>query len=431
MFPTRKAAVVLAAVATLSMTACGGTIPSQSSGGSGSTDITVLSNFTSDVARGKVLDELIAEFNKTHGGKYKVVSKPEADWPTLQSKIKSMISAGSAPDVFLYNYNPNDLTREQSGKLMDWTPYLNADPQWKARFRPENLQAVTINGQTTGIPSDQAPALFYYHKDLFTKAGISGFPKTWAEFFADAEKLKKSGVAPITLMTSDDAWYAMNAFSYLTTGAGGPEAYGKGQSLDSPAVVSAAEQMKRLFGYSTKDAVGANYAVASRNFLSKQAAMVIDGPWLISTIQKDVKNPCDVGVAVAPTAGDGKVPPGYVVTDSLNVWGAGKQSDKAKADAVAEWMKFLTSNENAVKMSVQGEYPLAVKTTLNAADTSSANCQMKQVLQLSGAAPASIVQMGRQIKPAAQAKLPSMLEGLALGSVSPRDFAAQLQAANK
>jgi ABC-type glycerol-3-phosphate transport system substrate-binding protein len=299
----------LAAVAALALSACGGEIQSQS-GGSSSGEITILSNFTPDVARGKVLGQLVSDFNASHGDTYKVVSKPEADWPTLQAKIKSMISAGNAPDVFLYNYNPNDLSREKSGKLMDWASYLDGDAAWKARFRPENLAAVTHDGQITGIPSDQAPALFYYHKDLLAKAGVTSFPTRWPDFFAAADKLKKSGVAPITLMTSDDAWYAMNAFSYLATSAGGADAYGTGQSLDSPAITSAAEQMKRLFSYTTKDAVGANYAVASRNFLSKQAAMVIDGPWLISTIQKDVQNPCEVGVAVGPTAGDGKVPPG-------------------------------------------------------------------------------------------------------------------------
>jgi hypothetical protein len=94
-------------------------------------------------------------------------------------------------------------------------------------------------------------------------------------------------------------------------------------------------------------------------------------------------------------------------------------------------MKFFTSNENAVKMSVQGEYPLAVQTTLGQSDAAAANCQMKQVLDLAGAAPANVVQMGRQITPAAQAKLPSLLEGLALGSTSPQDFTEQLQAANK
>ncbi len=343
-----------------------------------------------------------------------------------------MIAAHSAPDVFLYNYNPSDLTREQSGELMDWSSYLNADPTWKASFRPENLQAVTVNGQIEAIPSDQAPVLFYYHKDLFQKAGIQSFPTTWTEFWQDADKLKASGVAPIALMTADDAWHTMNAFTYLTTAYGGTNVFAPDQSLNSPAVVQGATDLKKLFGYTTADAVGANYSISSNNFLTGKAAMVIDGPWLISSIQNQTGGTAsDVAVAVAPTNGDNKVPAGYIVTDSLNLWGAAKQSDKAKEQAVVAWMKFLTSPDSAKKLSVDGQYPLAVKTTLTQDDVTKAGPLMGQVLQLNTAAPAAVVEAVRNIKTSAQAQLPSLLEALAIGQTSPQDFATQLQNFNK
>jgi ABC-type glycerol-3-phosphate transport system substrate-binding protein len=431
---TAASAAQPTAGATDTTSASTGTTPAATTGttGSGSAvKVTVLSNFTSDVARGKVLNALIAQFNQSHVGQIEVVSSPDPDWPTLQQKIKSMIAAHSAPDVFLYNYNPSDLTREQSGELMDWSSYLNADPAWKASFRPENLQGVTVNGQIVAIPSDQAPVLFYYHKDLFTKAGIQTFPTTWTEFFQDADKLKASGVAPIALMTADDAWHTMNAFTYLTTATGGVNVFDPAQPLNSSAVVTGATQLKKLFGYTTSDAIGANYSISSNNFLTGKAAMVIDGPWMISSIQAKTGSPGDVAVAAAPTNGDGKVPPGYIVTDSLNLWGAAKQSDKAKEQAVVAWMKFLTSADSARKLSVEGQYPLAVKTTLTPADITAAGPLMGQVLQLNTAAPATVVEVVRNIKTAAQAQLPSLLESLALGQTAPQDFANQLQNFNK
>jgi len=293
------------------------------------------------------------------------------------------------------------------------------------------LQAVTVNNQTVGIPSDQAPVLFYYHKDLFQKAGISNFPTTWTEFWQDADELKASGVAPIALMTADDAWHSMNAFTYLATAVGGTKVFDVGQSLDSPAVVQGATDLKKLFGYTTADAVGANYSVSSNNFLTKKAAMVIDGPWLISNIQKQVADPNNVGVAAAPTNGDGKVPPGYIVTDSVNYWAAAKQTDKAKEQAIVAWMKFLTSEENAKRMSIEGEYPLAIKTNMTTEETGKANAQMSQVLQLSNAAPVAVVEAVRNIKTSAQAQVPSLLEGLAIGDTTPENFAKQLQSFNK
>ncbi|HZQ10603.1 MAG TPA: extracellular solute-binding protein [Anaerolineae bacterium] len=392
-------------------------------------EITVLSNFTPDVARGKVLAALADEFNKQHEGKIKVTLNTDPDWPALQAKIKSLIAAGTPPDVFLYNYNANDLTREKSGKLMDWKPYLDADPEWKAKFRPENLQALTIDGQIVGIPSDQSPVLFYYHKDLFDKAGITSFPKTWDEFWQAADKLKASGVAPIAMFTADDAWHAMNAFTAFGVSAGGKDVFQPGQPLDSPAVVKAAEELKKLFQYTTPDAVGANYSVSSRNFISKKAAMVIDGPWLISSIQKEVAQPCNVAVAAIPTYGDNKVPAGFIITDSMNPWAAAKQSSKEREQAIVEWMKFYTSDASAKRMSVEGEYPQAMKLTFTDQDKANANCNMAQVLDLSSQAPLGVVEAVRNIKPSAQSELPGMLEALALGTLTPEDFAKKLQAA--
>jgi raffinose/stachyose/melibiose transport system substrate-binding protein len=314
---------------------------------------------------------------------------------------------------------------------MNWAPYLDADPAWKSRFRPENLAALTINGEIVGIPSDQAPVLFYYHSDLFEKAGIKSFPKTWDEFFQACEMLKKSGVACIALMTADDAWHAMNAFTYVGASAGGKDAFAVGQSLDSPGVAKAAELLKRLFEYSTPDAVGANYAVSSRNFLTKKTAMIIDGPWLISSIQKDVQDPCKVMVATSPTLVDTKVPPGFIVTDSMNPWAAAKQPTKEREQAIVEWMKFFTSEDNVKRMSIEGEYPLAVKATFTNEDKAKANCQMAQVLDISNKAPVTVVEAVRNIKPAAYAELPGLLESLALGKISPEELAAKLQEFNK
>ncbi|TDE07917.1 ABC transporter substrate-binding protein [Jiangella asiatica] len=424
----------LVPAASLGLVACGSAVPEGQEGDSGDggeVTVTVMSNFTSDVARGQVLDELIAKFNEDHEGEYQVESAAEPDWPTLQQKIRSMISAGDPPDVFLYNYNPNDRSREESGALMDWSRYLDEDPEWKARFSPANLDAIALDGAIPGIPGDQAPALVYYHSDLLEQAGHDSFPATWDDFFTVAETLKSEGVAGLAMMTADDAWHTMNAFSYLATAAGGRDAYAPGESLDSDAIRRAAEDTRRLLELSTPDAVGGNYAVSSRNFLAKQALAVIDGPWLISSIQSDVEDPCTVQVAPAPTAGDGAVEPGYTVTDSLNVWGAAEQADEEKTEAVVAWMKYFTSNDSAVRMAVDGEYPLAVQTELGPEDAERASCQMRQVLEIANAAPASVVQMGREITSGAQAQLPSLLESLALGQRGPDEFAAGLQQANQ
>jgi ABC-type glycerol-3-phosphate transport system substrate-binding protein len=393
-------------------------------------EIDILSNFTPDVARGKALDKLIKEFNAQHEGEYMIVSKAQPDWPTLQKQIRSLISAGKTPDLFLYNFNPSDLSREKSGQLMDWSAALSADASWKDRFSPNNVDELTIDGKLVGIPADQSPAFVYYNMDLLKAAGVDAPPKTWDEFFADGEKLKAKGVAALAMYTADDAWHTMNAFSSIAASAGGADAFAQGKPLDSPAIIKAAEDIKKLFALSTPDALGGNYSTSSSAFLNGQAAAVIDGPWLISSIQGAMKDSAAVEVAAAPTFGDGKLAPGSVITDSLNVWGAAKQSDPKKTAGVVAWMKFFTANDAAAQMAVDGQYPMAVKTILTDADKKRAPAQMVEVLKLNNDAPNKIVQLERGLTSRAQAQLPPLLEALALGQTSPEQFAQTLQKDN-
>jgi hypothetical protein len=82
-------------------------------------------------------------------------------------------------------------------------------------------------------------------------------------------------------------------------------------------------------------------------------------------------------------------------------------------------------------MSIEGQYPVAVKIQLTQEDISNAGPLMGAVLQYNLAAPVKAVEAVRNIKPAATAQLPSLLEALAIGQISPQEFANQLQGFNK
>lgn len=420
----RLGAGLVAAIA-----AAGTLAPLSQAAAAGPVTIDVVSNFTSNIARGQVLDTLIKQFNASHQGSIKVVSQTTSDWPTLQSKIRIEVGAGTPPDVFLYNFNPSDTTLERYGasKLINWTPYLNADPSWKARFTKQDLQTLTTGGDTVAVPDDQSSTLIFYRKDMFKKAGIASFPTTWAELFADAQKLHKIGVAAFAEQTDADAWLSMNQLSYLDISAGGTGAY-YATKLETAPLVKAATELKELFTYAPKDAVGANYAAGASDFTDGRAAMVIDGPWSISSIASDVPNACtNVGVAVAPTSG-GTEKPGTIVTDALTVWGAAKSSNAAEQSAAVAWMKFYTAPASAALMATQGQFPLAVQTPTT---SSGSNCLLKQFVSLTNKAPAKVVNIERYMTPEAQAQLPSLVEALVTGgSSSPKQFVSSLEQLN-
>jgi ABC-type glycerol-3-phosphate transport system substrate-binding protein len=390
-------------------------------------DLKILSSWSTDTERGKALSTVVDKFNQANAGKVRVSVDINPDWPTYQEKVKTMIAANQTPDLFNYNFNPNDLSRQQSGKLLDFTPYM--DDQWKARFSEQDLKAMTVDGKLTSIPFEKAGILFYYNKELFNKAGIAEFPKTWDEFFAACEKLKSAGVTPISLMTADDAWHTTNAFTYLAASIAGTSVFDSGKSLDTPEVAKAAEYLKKLFAYSTPDALGGNYAVSSNNFLTGNTAMIIDGPWMIGSIKPDMVT--KIGVAAAPTFGDGKVKQGFTVTDAYTPWSAGKQDDKQKEAAIVQFLKYMTSEQSSKTFTLDGRILLSAKLNLSADETAKAGPVLGQYIQTNGQSPESIVNIVRTLKPAAISRLPSIIEKLALNKSTPQEFAKELQAANK
>ena len=119
-----------------------------------------------------------------------------------------------------------------------------------------------------------------------------------------------------------------------------------------------------------------------------------------------------------------------MVTDSLNAWGAAKQSDPNKQAAVVAWMKFFMDNSSASEMAANGQYTMNIETTLSAAQTKQTPSQMAQVLKIANDAPTSTVNIERYLTTSAQSQLPAMLESLILGQSTPAQFAASLQAAN-
>ncbi|HZS92350.1 MAG TPA: ABC transporter substrate-binding protein [Chloroflexota bacterium] len=420
---------ILGLVAALTLGATAGPSPGLAAGRAAAApiQITMMSGWPLNQARGVVLQGLVNQYNKLNAGKVKVTVDINPDWPALQQQIRTMISAGRAPDIFQYNFNPNDLSMQKSGQLLDFTPYMNA--AWKARFNPHDLATLTIGGKLLSIPFEADGVGFYYNKALFKKAGIGAFPTTWDQFFSDCGRFKKVGVAAISLQTQDDAWLGTNILSYLAIGLGGPSAY-FGRSLDTPTMVRAATLMKQVFACSTADAMGANYDVASNDFLLGRTAMIADGPWAIGPIEKQFKGAAQIGLAPAPTFASGAGKPGDLVTDAQSPFAAGKQSSPRKAAAIANFLEFLTSPGSVKQLTLQGKLLLSPKLQLTAGDQQGADPLLVHLISLYEQAPRRVVEMTRILKPAGEAKLPSLLQGLALGSLTPAQFVQQLQASN-
>ncbi|MDQ1513376.1 MAG: multiple sugar transport system substrate-binding protein [Microbacteriaceae bacterium] len=117
------------------------------------------------------------------------------------TKIRTALKSGKgAPDVvqlstsFVSSFVATD-------SLMDLTPYGAADLE--SDYLPSMWNQVASNGHIYAVPQDWGPVGTLYRKDLFAKAGISQFPKTWDDFASAAAKLKAKTGAYITNFAPD------------------------------------------------------------------------------------------------------------------------------------------------------------------------------------------------------------------------------------
>lgn len=388
-------------------------------------EINIYHHMSSDTARGVVTEKILEKFNQEYEGVYKAVSSVNPDFPTYQEKVKAMISANETPDIFCYNFNPNDLSRQNSGKLMDLAPYM--DEEWKARFKQSDLDLLTLDGKLYSLPRAQQSAVFYYNAELLAAAGYDQFPTTWDDFFACCEALKANGVSAISLYTADDAWYATCFLTYVFSSIAGNELANSGV-IECEEMVKAAEYLQKAFAYTTSDAVGGNYSVASNNFFTGKTAIVIDGPWFMGSIPAEMID--KVKVAVAPSFADGKIAANYQVTDAQSPWAAAAQEDPAKAEAVVALLKYLTNEESIKSYTLEGSEYQSARLTLTDEDMASMNSVQREYFDVYSGGEANIVNIQRNLSTAANAALPSLVEALVLGECTAADFVADLAAEN-
>jgi len=374
-------------------------------------------------SKAKVMDELVTKFNEDNKGTIKVVVEEIADYDAYEEKMRTSIAAGSIPDVFISKAGSKIEPFFKSGKLMDLTSYMNEG--WKDRFVGNILNTATYSGKILAVPYEFAITPVLYNATLLKDAGYDTFPETYDEFFEMCEKLEANGIIPLSLMTADNAWTAMLWYSQLLHAIGGPDIYEKG--FDDPAYVEAAKVLKKMFEYTTSDAVGANAAVAAGHFLSGRTAMLMNGPWFIGRIKSEGSGEfyTNVAVANAPAYKGGMGQKGGEVGFVQALICAGKQKDKDKEVAVVKFLKYLTESDNVKRLSIDSGALFVIKTDMGEGDEMER--LQKQMVELSNNAPYVVPHFNMSVKQEVATEFPQALSSMVLGEKSPEQFVETLK----
>ncbi len=222
--------------ALLVLAACGSSAPAGSgvsggggSGGATSTTPVKGSSITVAVAYPSPPAAALAAFTKQTGVSVKWVN---VGWDDLQTKI---VAASTAHSYFA---DVTDVDWSKVGeyyKLGWFYPLQQYFPLSSLAPDVPQLNSFVDNGELMGMPMDSSFMVSTMNVPEFKKAGITTAPTTIAQYTADLQKIKSSGVNPHPLNIPLQAQEGLSTYWYETTAAFGGQVL---TASDKPAFTS-------------------------------------------------------------------------------------------------------------------------------------------------------------------------------------------------
>ena len=276
-FARRISGAALAATAALALAACGS---SGSSGGS--SGATTLKLVVADYGTGpsnasaKYWDGIVTAFEKANPDiKVNVTSIP---WTNFDQQVQTMIQNKQYPDITEGDYFSN---YAKDGLLYSASDVLSAPDNLLPAFKAQG----TYNGTQYGMPFTTSSRTLFYNKKMFTQAGISAAPQTWADVQTDAAKITKLGKVGFGLPLGAEEAQAESLLWMLGDG-GGYQTDGK-YSINSAPNVAAFTFLKGLVaaGDTEPNPGTVNRTDLWKKFAEGKVGMINGSPALIPIIQ--------------------------------------------------------------------------------------------------------------------------------------------------
>lgn len=283
---------VLAGMMVLSTAACGGGSSEPAAGGAGGTAAAGTQAAGNQAASGEqkvikfmhrfpdepynsFIESKLHEYEALHPEiKFEITSAQNQEY---KEKIKIVVGGDDTPDIFFSWVG--DFTERfiREGLILDLTPYMEADPEWKDSLIESQLeQYVNSDGMLYGIPFRLDCKLFFYNKKIFDENNLE-VPKTWDEFINVCETLKAAGITPIGY-GNQEPWSASHYIGTLNQIFVPDDVRAKDYNPTSgeftdPGYVEALKYYQSLLPYMTENPNGVKPDMGRTNFVMEMAAM--------------------------------------------------------------------------------------------------------------------------------------------------------------
>lgn len=359
--------IALASVATMVLAACGST-----GGGNGTTadGKQVLNAMfiggTADKALMDVVKSVADDYNSTNGHNVEIEIETYEN-EQYKTKLASLMASNSQPDVF-FTWSSGYLKPfVQGGKVLDLTPYLDADSEWKGRFNEGVFGPVTIEDKVYAIPNGQSVAVMYYNKKIFSDQGIE-VPTTYGEFLDSVKKLKAADITPISAPVKD-AWIAGQLLQQSANAVGGIDLFNSisngSRDWNDQDLISAGGMLKELadLGAFPSGYLGMTNDEGREAFLNENTAMYYMGSWEVSALSNEAYPAAgNIGVFNIPPVQGGE---NLAVGDVDLAYAVSAKSENA--DAAVDFIKLFSEPEIQQRYAYEADYLTSTNAELDPA----------------------------------------------------------------
>ncbi|MBV9703412.1 MAG: carbohydrate ABC transporter substrate-binding protein [Methylobacteriaceae bacterium] len=268
----------------------------------------------------------LGEMFNAAGGKWEATSIAGHTANTL-AKLRADVVAGNPPPAVQLK-GPEIAEWNATGMTLSLDEIAKQE-NWDTLVAPELLAVMKPKGAWVAVPMNiHRINWMWASKKALDKAGISDMPKTWADFNADAEKLKAAGIIPIAHGSAD--WTDATTFETVVYGMNLDlfrKAFVEGDvaAMRSPEMVAAFEQFRKMINWMDPGMAGRAWDAAANMMLTGQAGFYFMGDWSIGTFNAaGFKEGVDYLCSRAP-ADNGK--PGFILNSDSVVFFQQKDPD--------------------------------------------------------------------------------------------------------
>ncbi|TWE09118.1 carbohydrate ABC transporter substrate-binding protein (CUT1 family) [Neobacillus bataviensis] len=201
---------------------------------------------------------------------------------SMKEALKVAASSNTMPDTWFTWGGSLGSFYPENGLAADLTDIAKKD-NWDQKYNKAAIDLTKVNGKIYGVPYHLNSMGMFYNKEVYQKAGLSA-PKTFDEFESQLQKLKDSGVTPLTV-GGKSGWMLMRFTEQLIEHYAGPQLHDQLNTMEAswndPAVVKSFAKLKEWSdkGYFPKGFISIDPTELETTMYQGKGALALEGTW--------------------------------------------------------------------------------------------------------------------------------------------------------